>query len=473
VLKLENGARTTGVFDAASQIRYTQDGSGRTTYTFDANGNQQSALEPNGDRTTYSWDCENQNTLVRLADGSGVTMTYNHDFRRVRNDGGASSTFFIWDVENDSYLMETDGAGSTAASYTNEPIHYGRLLSQRRDSTTSYYHLDGHGSTRQLTDHAQLTTDAYMYTGFGVPLAASGSTPNAFTYIGSKGYYSSAVPPCRYVRFRHYDSHLARWLSIDLLHPSAGASLYIYGGNLPIVNVDPSGAFAINCQNIGAFPGSIDPTRRDKLAGANCRFTWQLNDARFLVQKVEDEGSFAVFDDCGLIHSVFWTESYVEAWSTAVRATGLSFSRDEHKLRPRDPAQYLEKQSSRQFAVRGQSLSFGARKVQTWAFHAKATFTLVNASWPEIPTQPNNSFGISENEMLIQLFIDSRRVTVPNDDVFSEGGLLWAHAQRRVPRNFPPSGVIGRAAVSVEFWDAVYEEGDNTVTNKYSRNGYA
>jgi len=57
-----------------------------TTYTYDANGNQQIVEEPSGARTTHTWDYENQPTLVELSTGSRVTMTYNADNRRVSKE---------------------------------------------------------------------------------------------------------------------------------------------------------------------------------------------------------------------------------------------------------------------------------------------------------------------------------------------------------------------------------------------------
>ncbi|MBL8849284.1 MAG: hypothetical protein JNG89_06350, partial [Planctomycetaceae bacterium] len=48
----------------AGAFRYSQDVSGRTTFTFDADGNQQLVREPSGNRTTYSWDYENRMTLA-------------------------------------------------------------------------------------------------------------------------------------------------------------------------------------------------------------------------------------------------------------------------------------------------------------------------------------------------------------------------------------------------------------------------
>jgi len=58
---------------------------GTTTYTFDANGNQQIDAAPTG-RTTVTWDYENLPTLYRLLDASRVTMSYNADNRCVRKE---------------------------------------------------------------------------------------------------------------------------------------------------------------------------------------------------------------------------------------------------------------------------------------------------------------------------------------------------------------------------------------------------
>ena len=57
---------------------------GRGTYVYDANGNQQIEQPAIGNRTTTTWNYENQPTLYRLPAGSRVTMIYNGDNRRVR-----------------------------------------------------------------------------------------------------------------------------------------------------------------------------------------------------------------------------------------------------------------------------------------------------------------------------------------------------------------------------------------------------
>jgi YD repeat-containing protein len=46
-------------------------------------GNQQIEIPAAGNRTTTTWNYENQPTAYRLPSGSRVTMLYNGDNRRV------------------------------------------------------------------------------------------------------------------------------------------------------------------------------------------------------------------------------------------------------------------------------------------------------------------------------------------------------------------------------------------------------
>jgi YD repeat-containing protein len=83
-LKNIDVTRTTYAYDSANQLKYGQAGTSCTTYVYDANGNQQIEQSAIGNRTTTTWNYENQPTLYRLPAGSRVTMIYNGDNRRVR-----------------------------------------------------------------------------------------------------------------------------------------------------------------------------------------------------------------------------------------------------------------------------------------------------------------------------------------------------------------------------------------------------
>ena len=105
ILKNLDGQRTTSSYDAANQLAWSQDASGRTTYTFDADGNQQVVLSPSGDRVTNLWDYENKLVGVQHPAGSRETMAYDPDGKRVMLQESASTTKYVWDNQN--YLQET------------------------------------------------------------------------------------------------------------------------------------------------------------------------------------------------------------------------------------------------------------------------------------------------------------------------------------------------------------------------------
>src|SRR5262249_15278242 len=99
-LKQEGTARTTSTFDAGNQLVTEADATGPTTYTFDANGNQTGKRTPTGARTTITWDYENRMTKVVLPGGLRNTMQYDGDGRRVRKDDSTGTAKFLWDGQN-------------------------------------------------------------------------------------------------------------------------------------------------------------------------------------------------------------------------------------------------------------------------------------------------------------------------------------------------------------------------------------
>ena len=197
-------------YDAANQLTTQIDAGGRTTYTFDANGNQHVVEEPNADRTTTTWDYENQPRVYEKPTNALVTMTYNADSRRVCKESTAAKTNFVWDVESDNVLSETDDFNATQATYTNEPATFGSLVSQRRNSATNWYCFDALGSTWNLTNASEMITDSYIYDAWGNILTSTGSTINRFQYVGQFGYYWDEETNSNYIRARVYQPTIAR-----------------------------------------------------------------------------------------------------------------------------------------------------------------------------------------------------------------------------------------------------------------------
>ena len=136
-------------------------------------------------------------------------------------------------------VLETDGGGSTLASYV---LGGTELLEQTRSGATSYYLRDGQGSTRALSDDLGAVTDTYAYTAFGELYVQTGTTINTYLYTGQQfdtltGLYS--------LRARYYTPLDGRFLNRDIADLSLTNPLeynrYVYTANNPVNAWDPAG----------------------------------------------------------------------------------------------------------------------------------------------------------------------------------------------------------------------------------------
>ena len=121
-----------------------------------------------------------------------VEHTYDADGNRVQTKTtppatATLTTNFLVDTSGSlsHVVAETDNAGNLKAHY----VRGDDLLSLMRplvtapvvasDWQTRYYHADGIGSIRRLTDEAGNITDGYTYSAFGELLAHTGIRPPA------------------------------------------------------------------------------------------------------------------------------------------------------------------------------------------------------------------------------------------------------------------------------------------------------
>lgn len=186
-------------------------------------------------------------------------------------------TNYVWDVENDSYLMETDAAGDPTVTFTQEPTAYGALVSQRSATVTETFHTDGTGSIRSVTDSSGAVTHRYSYRAFGESITATGGSDNAFRYIGRQGYYFDSDIGTYYVRARTYSPATGRWLSADPARFVDGSNRYGYGRNDPVRFSDPSGLACIEaCRLLTPLkPGPVTTTISAEAGGSE--FAWGTN----------------------------------------------------------------------------------------------------------------------------------------------------------------------------------------------------
>jgi len=237
--KLTGGVTTTYSYNAGDAVTGADAGGTLTTYSWDDAGNN-TVLNANGTLTTYTWDGENRLKTIQTAAGT-VTLTYSVRtlpvgdgvqtwppgpriagglgegvafLRRSRQDASATRKY-VWDFQN--LLVETDGDGTTVAQYTGGLDAYGPIVSQRRSSTSRFYHPSVLGTVETLTAADASVTDTYIIDAWGAQRAATGSTTNPFRYIGALGYYTEPDLDLAYVRARWLRPGTGSWLSVDPL----------------------------------------------------------------------------------------------------------------------------------------------------------------------------------------------------------------------------------------------------------------
>jgi len=152
---------------------------------------------------------------------------------------------FLWDEWSDNVLQETD-ENNVVTTYFQRPEKYGEVLYHKAGSRFSFYHFDGNGSTRKLTNVSQSTIKTFIFSGFGELVASSGTGSTPFVYKGAAGYYTNPVTNDIYVRARTYAPTTGRWLSKDPLGFVDGPNLY--GAYFVPAGFDPSGTRKVCCQ---------------------------------------------------------------------------------------------------------------------------------------------------------------------------------------------------------------------------------
>ena len=267
--------RTSTVAGIANQS-FTYDANDRlNTESYDANS---STIGSDG--KTYGYDFENH--LTEMNSGE-VGIVYDGDGNRVAKIVGGVTTQYLVDDRNPTgyaQVLEEIENGAVVRSYT-----YGLdLISQKQASGVSFYGYDGHGSVRLLTDASGTVTDTYTYDAFGGLIGSSGTTPNVYLYAGEQvdgnvGFY--------YLRARNYDHSIGRFRTLDpaswVIYNPTTLHRYIYAGNNPTTNLDPSGEYYFSLVDV-ALATQIRNTLAQIQADAEFRV---LNWAKAKVEKAE------------------------------------------------------------------------------------------------------------------------------------------------------------------------------------------
>ncbi|MDJ1420343.1 MAG: RHS repeat-associated core domain-containing protein [Candidatus Methanoperedens sp.] len=230
------------IYDAADRLLK----SGSITYSYDNNGNLIKKSENPGRVMSYSYDSANRLISISTLFGAKrdlYNFEYDGDGNRVsktRISGKRTqSSEYVWDVNSilPQVLTESDEKGTTTYTYGIDLIS---MTDPQRGEF--YYHHDGLGSIRSLSDSKESIKAIYSYDAFGQIQKKMGYVDNDFLFTGEQMDTETGLI---YLRARYYDPAIGRFITKDPF-PTIGIitqniNRYVYTMNNPVNLVDPSG----------------------------------------------------------------------------------------------------------------------------------------------------------------------------------------------------------------------------------------
>ncbi|MCJ7622398.1 MAG: RHS repeat-associated core domain-containing protein, partial [Anaerolineaceae bacterium] len=205
------------------------------TFTWDDNGQ----MLTKGTQT-FAWD--NLGRMTGLTNGgTTASYTYNGDGVRVGRTLNGGSTAYLQDLAGGMPVVLRETTGGSSTDY----VYGADLLESIAAGLPTFYHSDGLGSTRLLTDGGGTLTDRNVYDAFGAERSHSGSSRQPFTYAGEQADPEAGLI---FLRARYYDPATGRFISRDSF---PGFSMnpitlnhYIYASDNPVNQTDPLGLFS-------------------------------------------------------------------------------------------------------------------------------------------------------------------------------------------------------------------------------------
>ncbi|QUY46218.1 putative Ig domain-containing protein [Acaryochloris marina] len=226
-----------------------------TVYAYDNNGNLLSKTVNDSEVTTYRWNDENRLVEVELPNGDSISFVYDTAGIQVSRTLNGETTTFIID-SNRPYAQVIESLDDqTLLEFKTFGID---LISQSDENGTIYFHTDGLGSTRAITDANGEVQDRFNYNAFGELLTTENNSDVDNLFAGEQ--YDAELG-LQYLRQRFYDPSTGRFISQDafegFLDDPITQNRFLYANANPVTYTDPSGYFSISELNAGKIISNI------------------------------------------------------------------------------------------------------------------------------------------------------------------------------------------------------------------------
>ena len=271
-----NGNRLAKVLNGVTEAYTYDDGdkmltAGNKVYTYDLAGRTYTVTSPSG-TTTCTYDDEDR--LVNIT-GPGLNQNYRYNAldTRVQKLNGSN-------VVN---TYRRNGVSPTAPLLSDGTATFTPGVSERRSGASKFLNTDYLGSTKQITNSSQTTTDTFQYDAFGLQTGRTGTTPTPFGFAGAWGYQSDGTG-LQLLGHRYYDPSTGRFLTRDPVKD--GRNWYGYCGNNSACGIDPAGLWDVlrclkqaGARLLGSFVDSCPIKMAYDWYGDMSRNHWNIWDA--------------------------------------------------------------------------------------------------------------------------------------------------------------------------------------------------
>ncbi|MGE0493337.1 MAG: RHS repeat domain-containing protein [Vulcanimicrobiota bacterium] len=247
------------------------------TFAYDDDGNMTLRTDAaTSDTIAYRWD--DQDNLIRVAFSPADTKVL-HTY-----DAGGIRKAKILDDETvtESFYSGLPTLNEVETPAVGSPVEFNYLMGHQLmgfESGGDFFYLltDGLTSVRIVVDGSGDEVAAYEYLEFGEQTkTGSGSSPK--TFVGGLGVHDdSALTNLLYMRARHYDARLGRFLNRDPIGFAGGLGPYGYVGGNPVNSVDARGLGYIPIQDHFDLPPSAGTINGREARGFGGRIFFKGN----------------------------------------------------------------------------------------------------------------------------------------------------------------------------------------------------